>query len=246
MVSSGGYSEGRAGPIPDNNALVINFEGVASTFEPTEQADFGRGARIDIDDNPYLHRRLGRFTFQDRWWWLQNLGTNIVLQLIDPETGAASRIPPGTQGVLLHQHSVIRFEAGRVRYELIADQAHRPPRPADPEPPQGDPPTIDLTEPPINDEQRLLLLHLCEARLRDPFGLLELPSNQEIADRLGWSLRKLNRKLDWLCDRLARQGVAGVKDPMGRATRRRDRLVEYAVNSGLVTFDDLRDLDPAD
>lgn len=237
----GSPNDGSAGI--SNGALVVRVEGCRSEYLPGDEPVFGRGAEIDVDDNPFLHRRLGRFSHQGGWWWLQNLGSSTVLQVVDPRSGAASRVPPQTQTVLAHPHEVVRFEVGRTRYEIEVDQALAVTSPVDMGPADRGPVTIDITELPINDEQRQLLLSLSESSLRDPLGTLHLPSNQEVADRLGWSLTKLNRKLDWLCDRMARQGVSGMKEADGRATRRRERLVEHAINAGLVTVDDLIELD---
>jgi hypothetical protein len=227
-----------------SDSLVVRVEGIAAEFLPGDEPVFGRGADIDVDDNPFLHRRLGRFSHRQGWWWLQNLGSTLVLTVNEPSSGAASRLPPGTQAILVHPHQLVRFEVGRTRYELEVIQSSPVASSFETERDDRGAVTIDISELPLNDEQRRLLVALCEHRLLDPFGPLHLPSNQVVADRLGWSITKLNRKLDWLCDRLARQGVSGMKEPDGRATRRRERLVEYAVNVGLVGLDDLQELDP--
>jgi hypothetical protein len=61
--------------------------------------------------------------------------------------------------------------------------------------------------------------------------------------RLGWTLAKFNRKLDHLCEKLARSGVRGVHGDLGLlASDRRRVLVEHAVAVGLVRVDDLADL----
>jgi hypothetical protein len=242
MADRPGESNHHAAEI-ERDTLEVRVEGVTSKFLPGDEPVFGRGAQIDIDDNPYLHRQLGRFIHQQGWWWLQNIGSSTLLQVVELRSGAASRVPPGTQAVLTSPHQVVRFEAGRSKYELEADQTPRLPSSLDWAQTDSGADTIDITDLPINDEQRLLLLTMCESRLRDPLGPLDLPSNQEIADRLGWSITKLNRKLDWLCERMARQGVPGMKEADGRATRRRERLVEHAVNARLVRLDDLVEFD---
>jgi hypothetical protein len=61
-----------------------------------------------------------------------------------------------------------------------------------------------------------------------------------VAARLGWTLAKFNRKLDHLCVKLARAGVAGVHGDLGQlATDRRRVLVEHALEVGLVGPQDL-------
>ena len=71
-----------------------------------------------------------------------------------------------------------------------------------------------------------------------------MPTNGEAAERLGWKVTKLNRKLDNVCQKLAAQGVRGRHGEPGRlASNRRARLVEYALAVRLITRDDLPLLD---
>ena len=61
-----------------------------------------------------------------------------------------------------------------------------------------------------------------------------------MADRLGWTITKFNRKLDHLCAKLAREGVRGLRGgPDGLALDRRLALVDHAVDVRLVTAEDL-------
>jgi hypothetical protein len=95
--------------------------------------------------------------------------------------------------------------------------------------------------PRLTSAQRLLLVVLCEPSLRRPSHAHgQFPTSAEAAMRLGWSLTAFNRKLDNVCDRLDRAGVAGLRGGRGNlATRRRVRLIEYALTARLVTMDDL-------
>jgi hypothetical protein len=94
-------------------------------------------------------------------------------------------------------------------------------------------------------DQRLLILALAEPALREGVrGLTSLPSNAAAARRLGWTLTRLNRKIDNVCDRLTRLGVKGLHGGPGRlANDRRARLVEYALAARLITREDLLLLD---
>ena len=95
--------------------------------------------------------------------------------------------------------------------------------------------TIALGDLLLTDEQRLLLLALAEGTLRDPHSNDELPTNRAVARRLGWSITKFNRKLDNLCNRFSKLGVGGLRGSIDQlATDRRRRLVEHAVESGLI------------
>lgn len=82
--------------------------------------------------------------------------------------------------------------------------------------------------------------------LRSPLEAL-VPSSADAATRLGWGRTRFNRKIDNVCGKLARVGVAGLRGDSGKlATNRRARLVEHAVTSHLVTSDDLPLLDSQD
>ena len=96
----------------------------------------------------------------------------------------------------------------------------------------------------LNAEQKLMLTALAESRLIDSSAdPADLPANAAVAHRLGWSGKKLDRKLDYLCARLASEGVRGLRGEKGfEAVDRRARLVDHAISSGLVTSDDLETL----
>jgi hypothetical protein len=65
-----------------------------------------------------------------------------------------------------------------------------------------------------------------------------------MANRLGWSTKKFDRKLDYLCARLSEQGVRGLRGERGiEATARRLTLVDHAIRNGLVTSADLHLVD---
>ena len=95
---------------------------------------------------------------------------------------------------------------------------------------------IDLTP-----DQKLMLLVLAEsALLKGMPGIAELPGASEAARRLGWTQKKFEKKIDYVCDRPASNGVRGLKGDLARqASSRRARLVEYALAVQLVTVDDL-------
>ncbi len=235
--ATGSTAAGRVGP-DAGDALTVRYVDAETVVPEGGSLEFGRAGDLVIDSNPLLHRRLGRVVRSGGTWWVENVGSVIPLRVACESTGGFSLVPPGTRVALTARVSRVSFGAGSARYELTLVRSAAD----DDLVPVGVPPdgtTTRAAELPLNTDQRLLLVVLCEARLRDPASPLVLPTNREVAARLGWSESKLNRKLDWLCERYARAGVAGLKVRGGRARFRRRRLIEYALDSGLVGPDDL-------
>jgi hypothetical protein len=224
--------------------LTVRFVDQEVVLEPGEDLVFGRGAELDIDSNPYLHRRVGRFVHADGVWWLENLSTWGHLAVL--AHNATSSIGAEGRAALVAPETVVHFEAGACRYELTAVLGEPVPLPqaahrvADPNA------TVRVAPVPLTDEQRLMVVLMAEPRLRDPLTRTPLPTNRSIADRLGWSLTKLNRKLDYLCQKLTAANVPGLaRSRDDRANDRRERLVEHLISTGQVTTADLDSLDDA-
>lgn len=219
-------------------ALTVDFAGELHTLRPGMTLEFGRGAELDVDSNPHLHRRLGRFLHKSDYWFLANVGRSIHLIVIDTETLSQSTVAPGREVALTFLPATIRFRAGRSTYELLlsgsgstSDLAASQPEPSD---------TLTASGIPLTPEQRLLMIALAEPTLRAPENGVQVPPSRQAAARLQWSITKFNRKLDNVCAKLAKAGVAGLHGAPGAlASSRRRTLVEFALQSGLVTADDL-------
>jgi hypothetical protein len=223
------------GPFLAQGCLIVEFIGELYIVDPAETLTFGRDADLAVDDNEFLHRKLGRFHRRDDLWWLTNIGRRIELELFDKATLARARLPPGAAVALAGAELLIQFSAGPTRYELVVQS----------------PTSITVNPAPASDtanprplpwtvEQRLLMAVLAESLLRSPHLPLTLPSNEEARQRLGWEKSKFNRKLDTVCDRLATIGVRGLSRGQDRRnTERRRVLAEVAVNYGIVTEADL-------
>jgi hypothetical protein len=231
--------------------LYVDFIGEITSVEPGEELTFGRQADLHVDDNRHLHRVLGRFWSRGDAWWLTNEGRSITIQIADADSRSSVQLAPGSEIALSFPNSILRFRAGITDYELIvrvpdrgADEHDEDEDPLDADDEdEGD--TIALGDIMLTPEQRLLLLALGEGTLRDPHDSDELPTNRAVARRLGWSITKFNRKLDNLCDRFTKLGVGGLRGSIDQlATDRRHRLVEHAVESGLITRDQLDRLPP--
>ena len=231
--------------------LHVEFIGEERTIEPGDELTFGRQADLHIDGNRHLHRVLGRFWSRGDAWWLTNEGRSITIQIADADSRSSVQLAPGSEIALSFPNSILRFRAGITDYEL---SVRVPDTGADDEDDDDDPldaddedggVTIALGDLMLTDEQRLLLLALAEGTLRSPHHSDELPTNRAVARRLGWSITKFNRKLDNLCERLTKLGVGGLRGSLDQlATDRRRRLVEHAIESGLIDRHQLDRLPP--
>lgn len=222
--------------------LQLTFCEATVHVEPGDELTFGRAAQLVLDpDNRFMHRRVGSVVHRHGRWWLVNRGDRLNLSVWTTSSAHRSVLPPGADCVLPSGTCVIGFVAGPTRYELeaavkgadAADDALLPVRDGDPTDQWG---AVEL-----NDEQRQLLVALCERDLRDPSCRgTELPPNRAVAHRLGWTITKYNRKLDHLCAKFARSGVRGVQGSIaGLASDRRQRLVAHCIEHGIITIDDL-------
>jgi len=223
--------------------LHIFFIDELTVAAPGDVVTFGRSADIELDEaNQYMHRNVGTFFSQDNVWWLANKSRHAQLTLIG-STGRVTKLPPEAVSALTEPTGLLRFEAGPSTCELgwtLPDQAPLMPPGTDDE----DSP-VDVTTQfgvvPLNEEQRLLLVALSERCLQDSSTpTSDLPANAAVAHRLGWTGKKLDRKLDYLCARLSSEGVRGLRGEKGfEAIDRRSRLVDHVISSGMVRPEDL-------
>jgi len=227
----------------DQGPLRVEFVGEEIIVPADHELTFGRAADLIIDDNPYLHRTLGRFSVIRGLWWLTNTGRSIALAVTDLGGSSFSRIAPGSAMAITVPEAAVRFEAGAARYEI---EVFLPSMGPDDESARevwlddGAGPTVTVSQIPLTPEQLELVVALAEFRLREPGSQAPLPTNKAVSARLGWSRSKFNRKLDALCAKLARAGVTGLHGSAGELARdRRLRLVEHAIITRLITPEDL-------
>ena len=85
---------------------------------------------------------------------------------------------------------------------------------------------------PVTPDQFALLVALATPVIRDD----PLPTNRQTAASLEWTVTKFNRKLDGLCAKYSKAGVAGLHGSSDRLAKdRRTRLAEHVVEAGIVT-----------
>ena len=222
--------------------LIVDFCGEREELDVGEQLTFGRNGDLVIDTDRRLHRILGRFRCVARLWWIDNLGSSIPMTVVDLDNRSAVDIAPGTSSPVVFARAKLAFSVGENNFEieLYQDDAIL-------QLPEPDDDLIDLTSPtilaadvPLTNDQRLLIVALAEQALSDPSPPMPVPASKAAAHRLGWSMSKFNRKLDNVCDKYTKAGVAGLKgDQGGLASDRRRRLVEHAVRQSIVDKEDL-------
>jgi hypothetical protein len=220
------------------NGLKLEFCGERHDVSIESEFSFGRSGDLAVDDNPYLHRVMGVCNWRNGWWWLTNAGAHLPLQLQGQLGSASITLSPGGSVPLVLGPTVVRFAAGGTSYEIEIDVDLAEPPGHNRSISPGDT-TIDAGDTPLTADQLLLLIALAEPRLRKG-PKADLASNAELMGRFGWSVTKFNRKLDSICVKFSRRGVAGL---VGNAERmaqgRRSALVDHVIASGMVTAEQL-------
>ncbi|MEE6282403.1 hypothetical protein [Georgenia sunbinii] len=225
----------------EDDALQLEFCGEWFPIERTGEFWIGREGALEIDDNPYLHRRFLRIAFLEDLWWVENVGSRLSATLADGEGNTQAWLAPGARLPLVYAHMSVLFTAGPTTYEINLVNPTPAFAPSRPEPTHVGDTTIGPVS--LTESQHLLVLALAEPVLGGR-GTASIPASAAAAARLGWALTKFNRKLDNVCDKLHRNGVRGLRGgPKQLAVNRRARLVEHAVAARMVSQDQLPALD---
>ena len=222
--------------------LVVDFAG--ELYEPDPDGVFviGRSGDLEIDDNPYLHRRFIEIVAADGMWWVANVGSRLAAHLTDQHGVLRTTLASGARQPLVFPETLLTFAAGSSSYEILLSTQGTPAVPSRSDDGHGD---TTIAPPALTDSQKVAVIALAEPLLRRVgTGASQVPSAVEAAARLGWPQTRFNRKLDNVCDKLDRVGVRGLKGGPGRqALGRRAALAEYAVNTRIVTAELLPSLD---
>ena len=219
--------------------LVVEFCGSQIELDGSHPFYIGRDADLHIDDNPFLHRRFLSLSNAGGLWSLSNVGSQLTATVSDGEGRMEAFLSPGASLPLVFHRTSVRFTAGPTMYEFEILSS---------EPIYATPPDMGVLDGEttvgamtLTVDQKLLVLALAEAALRgDGRANVSIPTLAEASTRLGWTQTKFNRKLDNVCQKLAKIGVRGLHGGPDRlATNRRTRLVEYAVATRMVVKEDL-------
>lgn len=223
----------------------LKLEFCGEWYDITEPDGFsiGRESDLVIDDNPYLHRRFLQIYPDFGMWWLGNVGNLLSATVTDATGHVQAWLSPGARLPIVFERLHVLFSAGATTYDFTIHSEDDFYSSSSALAGIAGATTIDPI--PLTSSQRLLIVALSEDVLRQRVpGRGEVPTSTQAAARLGWAITTFNRKLDNVCDKLDRVGVAGLRGGRGNlATHRRARLVEYAVSTRLVSADDLLLLD---
>ena len=225
------------------SAVRVEFCGEWYDVTEAEPFTIGRESDLVIDENPYLHRNFLQIYREHDLWWLANVGNLLSATVTDATGQVQAWLAPQARLPIVFERLHVLFTAGSTTYDFTVHLADEVYTSSAMVAARRGATTLDPV--PLTRSQRLLLVALAESSLRQRIpGRVELPSSSDAAARLGWTMTTFNRKLDNVCDKLTKIGVAGLRgDKDNLATDRRARLIEYAVSTRLVTGDDLALLD---
>lgn len=223
--------------------LRVEFCGEWYEVAPGSEFFVGRDSDLVIDENPYLHRRFLRLSSDQGLWWLTNTGNLLSATVTAADGLVQAWLSPGAALPIVFPRLTVIFTAGPTTYDFTVHSDDDYYGAVIGAGVTVGSTTIDPVA--LTPSQRLLVIALCEHMLtRDRPGRVEVPTNAEVAARLGWPITTYNRKLDYVCEKLDKLGVPGLRGEKGKlASKRRDRLVEYAMTSHMVSPEDVALLD---
>ena len=104
---------------PDRpDELVLDFSGEIHRIGTDDAFVIGRGGDLDIDDNPYLHRRFLVLAHESGLWWDRQRGHSPVRDADRRRRTGAVPTRPGRRLPLVFQRVILTFSAGPTTYEI--------------------------------------------------------------------------------------------------------------------------------
>lgn len=210
--------------------VVDDLLGHRVALDPGQALMTGRAAPFPVgEDDEFMHRNFLQFWADGSTWTVTNHGSRISAS-VHPRAEnsfAELRVGPGATLPLPAGESAVVFATSERTYEIHLTVARtlRPPTTSS-FPDQGTL-TVGRFEP--NEEQRELLVALAAPLVANPgAGMDRVPAVRDLERILGWSQKKVNTKIDYLCRSLEGNGVPGFSVRSGNAPARRFALARYA------------------
>lgn len=225
--------------------MTVSIEFAGEWFSVDSDVPFliGREGTLQLDDNPYLHRRFLIITQRDGMYWIANVGSRLSATLADEGGQTQAYLAHGERLPLVYARTILLFTAGPTTYEMTIINENPPYSPSNVLIKDETSGKTRIGPVEFTPAQKVLIVALAEPALTGMGTTWSIPSSKAVAERLGWPLTSVNRELDDVCERLTRHGVRGLSGSDGRTVNRRARLVQYSVATRLVTVADLDLLD---
>ncbi|MDN6178813.1 MAG: hypothetical protein L0J08_09755, partial [Micrococcaceae bacterium] len=92
----------------------VNIDFCGEWFPVADDQVFtiGREGDLEVDDNPYLHRRFLTVACYDNIWWLSNVGSRLSATIADATGGLQAWVAPGARIPLVCSQTNVVFTAG--------------------------------------------------------------------------------------------------------------------------------------
>lgn len=191
----------------------------------------GRSGQLDLgQDDDFMHRVLLQFWDRDGTWMVTNRGTKVSARVVQYRAPAntETRLSPGASVPLPLGESLMVFRTAARLYKLEVTVAQSLRLPVVPQPDRSAKATKGSFNP--NQEQIELLTALVEPLVLDPgAGDAAIPTVRLLQEQLGWSKKKVNTKIDYLCRILEDNGYL-VLSADGNAVSRRIPLARFAID----------------
>ncbi|MEV7908577.1 serine/threonine protein kinase [Streptomyces anulatus] len=218
------------------SGIIIQREARVLELAPGEHVTFGRGPVDLVLPDLSVSRLAGRIDVVDDYWMISNLSRRSTYVVDDPEGGGELvKVPPGrVRAPIPFELAGVRLSSEAVSFLVFAPE-HVLLHPDAPRNGQETAPTFPLD---VTAKYFLILVALCEPRLRDPFSSV-IPTVPEIIIRLahlGLGRSAVNFHIDYLARVKLR-----VKTPErpGKPDWQRAALVSLALRHALVTSEHL-------
>lgn len=195
-----------------------------------DQLTVGRKADFVIgDDDRYLHRRLLTFHY-DGTWLVTNVGRalSVTMQPVGPGYYSVTTLGPGAMSPLPRARTALVVATVERTYELTVEVTDGPlPAPLEDLSELTSDPTVDVYEP--TAEHLQLMRALAAPLLKYPgAGYYDIPTVKDLMRELGWSEKKVNTKINYICTQLLKSGIPDFQARNGNAISRRLILARYA------------------
>lgn len=212
--------------------IIDDLVGHRIAIDPGRQVTLGRASDFVIgEDDDYMHRLFLHFWDRDGAWMVTNRGTRLVPRIVQQSRAAHSQLElsPGASAPLPLGTSAVVFSTPTMTYEISVIVAQTLVTPENVVSGEFAKVTTGAFNP--NDEQVALLKALAAPLLRSP-GADDstVPTVRQVADQLGWTQKKVNTKIDYLCSTLEKNGFGSFSGKDGLATPRRIPLARFAVS----------------